>query len=111
MPVYFFFSNGIILPYFTTSDKVLQTQTYYFHENDITKVKLLARQTTPTNTSIAWEISTDGGTTFENITINEITTLTNQGKELVLKATLNSSDGIYSPQILCFGLQKECIET
>ncbi len=55
-------------------------------------VKLSTTQSTPAGTSISYEVSADNGATWTSVSAGAITNLGTAGNQLVVRATLNSSD-------------------
>lgn len=56
--------------------------------------------TTPGNSSIAWHLSNDGGSSWESVTAGSAHTFVSSGTDLRARATLNaSSDGRYTPTL------------
>ena len=63
----------------------------YKGTNNVDTVTVNATTTIPANTSIDWYVSTDGGTTFQSITLGTTKSVT-AGVSIILKATFGSTD-------------------
>jgi hypothetical protein len=62
-------------------------------------VRLTTTEQNDSNTNVAYEVSTDGGTTFTPVTVGNWTDIT-PGTSLVLRATLSTSNPLNTPRIL-----------
>lgn len=78
--------------------RTLTTQNYTFSDS-IDRFELNATQTTPSGSSILWQYSTDGGTTWQNASLGT-NTLSGTTQQLKLRATMDASpDGLNTPVI------------
>ncbi len=60
---------------------------------------LTSTATVPTNTSIVYQLSNDGGVNFNTVASGTQFTFPNTGSDLVWQATLSTSDGTVTPQV------------
>lgn len=70
----------------------------------VNNVTLNVTENNDANSSIAYQISTDGGTTWEAITPGSTLNLASPGSSLVLKAILSSIDPASTPRLLDYTL-------
>lgn len=77
----------------------------------VQNVTLNVTENNDLNSSIAYEISTDGGTTWESITPGSTLNLANPGSNLVLKAILSSTDPASTPRLLDYTLTTDVYDS
>lgn len=73
----------------------------------VKNVTLNVNESNDAGSSIAYSISTDGGTTFQAITPGSNVALASPGSDLVLKAVLNSTDPAATPRLLDYSLNTD----
>ena len=85
-----------------TSPQVFQSTTHSYGYN-VQNVRLNVTENEPAGTSIGYELSTNGGTTWQAIAPGALTAVT-PGSQLVMRATLNGTTAL-SPQLLDYSLE------
>ena len=79
-----------------TAPQMLYTQNYTFGEA-VSKLTLSTTQATPGGSGIAYEVSTDGGATWQSVTPGSEVTLAAATTQVQMRAAFNTSDGYYAP--------------
>lgn len=73
----------------------------------VDQVRLSVTENTPAGTDIVYEISADGGTTWDTVTPGALTTLSASGTDLMLRATFTTTDpqNLTVPQLLDYQIE------
>ncbi len=80
-------------------------------DHNIVKATLTATATTPTNTSIVYYMSADGGVTWDQVTSGTARSFKTVGSDLRWKAALATTDGVSSPVITSISITYHAAES